>query len=143
MQGILMYIQSQSNPSMHLGKFLNLDLNNFKWTDPALCAAANVTGDNNATFTHANPSDKPLSTVFEWQGSKSDLEYGDLVVRAVLTNLPDTPKGAKPGSPRWMDLAPVNLNFKDEIKEGQIKGCVVYYHSQNYIDEMKDDTLKQ
>lgn len=116
-----MYIQSLQNPSMHLGKFVNLDLTNFKWIDPALCAAANVSGDNSATFTHANPSDKALSTVFEWQGSKSDLKWGDLAVRAVLATLPETPKDGKPGTPRWMDLVPVNLNFKDEIKDDELK----------------------
>jgi Reeler domain len=104
-KGILMYITSPSAPSKHLGKF-TFD-SRFRAATASVCAAANITGDLLSTFTHASPIDKTLMT-FVWSGSAAEIA-GDLVVNAVIANLPSTPTGAKTGTPRWMVVNPVNV----------------------------------
>jgi hypothetical protein len=109
-KGILMYVNSVDAPLNHLGKFIELDPAMFRSQDKTVCDTAKVVGDPAATFTHANPSDKLLTTVFKWVGTPEEMATPNLVVRAVVATLPATPAGAKQGTPRWMDLPPFKLS---------------------------------
>ena len=100
-KGILMYVASKAAPKNHLGSFKGLDNTKFKPQDAAICQAAQVTGAQDATFTHANPLDKDINTKFKWTGSAEEMAKTDLELHAVLALEPGKAQGGKPGTPRW------------------------------------------
>lgn len=117
-----MYVSSQSEPKIHLGKFKMIDTKNFKRVDENICKAANVTGiytmiilgDPDSRFTHSNPTDKQISSAtFEWMSDNSRLlsdSGNDIVIRSVITHSPPPAYGGKPNTPRWMELPPLSLS---------------------------------
>ncbi|KAJ3314951.1 hypothetical protein HDV04_004751 [Boothiomyces sp. JEL0838] len=100
-KGILIYVVSASSPSTHLGKFTFSD-SKFKE-----CSSGVASG---STLTHANPNSVPLSTVFTWTGSLSDLAKSDLVVRAVVATYAH---GQSSGPANWEHL--VDTPFKSSL----------------------------
>ncbi|KAI8915589.1 hypothetical protein EDD86DRAFT_196393 [Gorgonomyces haynaldii] len=108
-KGALMYVASAAAPKVHLGKFTNLDTTKFKFQDPNICQTAGVQGAPEAVFTHANPSDKPLTTTFTWEGSAEEMAKADLTLFAVLAAEPGKAQGGRPGTPRWEPITlPLN-----------------------------------
>ncbi|KAJ3261195.1 hypothetical protein HK103_006504 [Boothiomyces macroporosus] len=92
-KGVLMYVVSASNPSVHLGKFT---ISEAKFKE---CTAGVAAG---STITHANPNPVPLSTTFTWTANTADLAHNDLVVRAVVATYAH---GQASGPANWKHVA--------------------------------------
>ncbi|KAJ3079180.1 hypothetical protein HK102_003973 [Quaeritorhiza haematococci] len=98
--GILMYVQGQ-NPSIHIGKFVNLNTNFFRPQRPNICAAANLRGDLLATITHANPNPKPIADSFQWEMLPEDAA-ADPGPYQIISAIAISPQ-------EWMVVPPVPL----------------------------------
>ncbi|KAL2911730.1 hypothetical protein HK105_208787 [Polyrhizophydium stewartii] len=102
-QGILMYINKDMAPNTHLGKF-EIDTNNFKFQSMDICSAAKVTGPMEATFTHSNPSKKPIDkTVFKWTATTEELNMpGQLMLNVAFAD--NDGDSAVKTKPRWHNM---------------------------------------
>ncbi|KAJ3270278.1 hypothetical protein HDV01_000393 [Terramyces sp. JEL0728] len=92
-QGVLLYVVSAANPSVHLGKFT---LSQAKFRECTIGVAAG------STITHANPNPVPLSTAFTWTATTAELAHNDLVVRAVVAT---HAHGQTSGPANWQHVA--------------------------------------
>ncbi|KAI8924014.1 hypothetical protein BC831DRAFT_467979 [Entophlyctis helioformis] len=96
--GVLMYVVVESDLKTHLGKF-DIDTSLFRYTKPEVCAAANIKGPVEATFTHANPKPKPVSTVFKFTPNPADFAaVGKMFINFAVA---DTDKKSAKGAPEW------------------------------------------
>ncbi|KAJ3248398.1 hypothetical protein HK104_007724, partial [Borealophlyctis nickersoniae] len=88
-KGILMYVQDAADPKTHLGTFPEIDQANFKFQTLDICNAAQIQQDQKATFTHSNPSDKPLTTEFKWMPAASDAGKNAMLMAVVAGGGPN------------------------------------------------------
>jgi hypothetical protein len=84
-KGVLMYVTGAQAPDEHLGSFDALP-SAFKFSG-STCTAEGTKAAPQSTFTHANPSAKPISSgKFNWTPNSGDEAKGGWTVSAVISN---------------------------------------------------------
>ncbi|KAJ3315876.1 hypothetical protein HDV04_000083 [Boothiomyces sp. JEL0838] len=106
-QGILMYVTSGTDNLTHIGSFTLPDPAKYKFTDPAVCSAANIKGSPQSTLTHAAPAPADFSKPIMWQASPQEMQLPNLAVNVVIAQK----KNPSDQFPQWQHLSNIPISF--------------------------------